>query len=95
MIKFIKVTGQSLSPEYQEGDFVAIVTIPFLMFKPGNTIVFEHPTHGTLIKKILHIDPDGIFVTGTQPDSVDSRRFGPIERRRVLGKVMWHIRKPK
>ena len=55
MIKLIKVTGQSLSPEYREGDYVMIVTVPFFVFKPGNTVVFEHPAYGTLIKKILRL----------------------------------------
>jgi nickel-type superoxide dismutase maturation protease len=95
MIKFIKVTGQSLSPEYQEGDFVMIVTVPFFLFKPGNTIVFQHPVYGMMIKKILRGDPQGLFVIGTHPNSVDSRQFGLIERQSVLGVVVWHIRKPK
>jgi nickel-type superoxide dismutase maturation protease len=94
MIKLIKVTGQSLLPEYQEGDFVMIITVPFFVFKTGNTVVFEHPAYGTLIKKILRIGPEGLFVTGTHPHSVDSRQFGSIDRRSVLGKVVWHIRKP-
>ena len=95
MIKFIKVTGQSLSPAYQEGDFVMIVTVPSFLFKPGNTVVFQHPTYGIMIKKILRVDPMGLFVTGTHPLSIDSRQFGLIERRSVLGVVAWHIRRPK
>lgn len=95
MIKFIKVTGQSLSPEYQEGDFVMIVTLPFFLFKPGNTVVFQHPAYGIMIKKILRVDPQGLFVTGTHPNSIDSRQLGLIKPRSVLGVVAWHIRKPK
>lgn len=72
-----------------------IITLPFLIFKPGKTIVFQHPAYGIMIKKILRVDPQGLFVTGTHPNSVDSRHFGLIERRSVLGIVAWHIRKPK
>lgn len=95
MIKFIKVSGQSLSPEYQEGDFVMIITVPFFLFKPGYTVVFQHPAYGIMIKKILQLEPQGLFVTGTHPNSLDSRQFGLIEPRSVLGMVVWHIRKPK
>lgn len=95
MFKFIKVTGQSLSPEYKEGDFVAIITVPFFSFKPGKTIVFNHPIYGTLIKKIARIDPEGFYVVGNHPESVDSRKLGLIDRQSILGTVFWHIPKPK
>ena len=93
MLKFIKVTGRSLSPEYQEGDYVMVVTFPFFPFKRGSTIVFQHPDYGVMIKKIETISEDGIHVTGSHPDSVDSRRFGPVNREAVMGVVVWHIRK--
>ncbi len=95
MIKFIKVTGESLSPEYQEGDFVMIITIPSFLFKSGKTVVFQHPIHGIMIKKILSVDPQGLFVIGSHSNSVDSRQFGLIKKQSVLGVVAWHIRKPK
>lgn len=96
MLKVIKVTGGSLSPAYQEGDYVLIGTCSFFFgITVGNTIVFEHPDHGLLIKKVnqvLHSE-DGYEVRGTHPNSVDSRDFGPVSKRNVIGKVLWHIRK--
>jgi phage repressor protein C with HTH and peptisase S24 domain len=94
MIKFIKVTGDSLSPAYKEGDYVMLITVPFLSFKRGDTIVFRHTQYGTMIKNIDSIDSDKIFVVGTHPLSIDSRQFGPIQRGDVVGKVIWHIKKP-
>jgi phage repressor protein C with HTH and peptisase S24 domain len=94
MIKFIKVTGDSLSPAYKEGDYVMLITVPFLSFKRGDTIVFRHTQYGTMIKNIDSIDSDKIFVVGTHPLSIDSRQFGPIQRGDVEGKVIWHIKKP-
>jgi nickel-type superoxide dismutase maturation protease len=94
MIKFIKVTGDSLSPAYKEGDYVMLVTVPFFSFKRGDTIVFRQPQYGTMIKNIDSIDSDKIFVVGTHPRSTDSRQFGPIQRGDVVGKVIWHIKKP-
>ena len=71
--------------------------IPYL-FAPvrrGDIVVFRHETYGTMIKKVHHVAPDQdeIYVTGTHENSVDSRRFGPISRREVLGKVIWHMRR--
>ncbi len=94
MLKIIKVTGYSLYPDYREGDYVMVVTVPFFPLKKGDTIVFHHPTFGMMIKKITQIDSSGLFVVGNHPDSVDSRRFGPIQRGDVFGRVIWHIQKP-
>jgi len=98
MLRLFKVKGDSLVPDYREGDFVVIIKIPLLWFKlqPGDVVVFRHPEYGTMIKKIEHFTPDGesVFVIGTHPGSVDSRRFGPVPRRDLVGRVIWHVHKP-
>ncbi len=97
MIQILKVTGESLSPFFLEGDFVVVSKIPFVLrkIKTGDIVVFRHPAYGTMIKKVEQISPDGeeIFVLGTHPESTDSRQFGPLRRRQLIGKVIWHIRK--
>ncbi len=94
MLRLIKVTGSSLYPEYREGDYVMVVTIPFFRLKMGDIVVFRHPGYGMMIKRIARIDPSGIHVLGNHPESVDSRLFGPIQRGDVLGKVIWHVHGP-
>jgi phage repressor protein C with HTH and peptisase S24 domain len=94
MLKFIKVTGSSLYPEYKEGDYVMVITVPFSPFKRGDTIVFRQSEYGVMIKNIEKVDSDKILVAGNHPNSVDSRQFGPIDRVDVIGKVVWHIKKP-
>jgi signal peptidase I len=97
MFRVLKVTGDSLLPEYQEGDFVLVVKIPFFLhgLAVGDIIVFKHSKLGMLIKRIDKIEAHGaeIFVTGTHPNSMDSRSFGFVPYRDVIGKVIWHIRK--
>ena len=99
MFKVLKVSENSLSPVYQEGDYVVISTIPLLFGAPrrGDVIVFRHAVYGTLIKMVEAVARGGaeLSVVGTHPDSVDSRRFGPISRQDVVGKVIWHIKKPR
>ena len=96
MISVLKVEGKSLSPDYHEGDFVLVLKIPFLFnnIKPGDTLVFRHAEYGTMIKKVECFDKqtDEITVVGTHQFSVDSRRFGPIQKQDVVGKVVWRIR---
>lgn len=98
MIKILKVSGDSLTPEYREGDFVMITKIPFFLYrlKIGDVVAFKHPDFGTMIKKVAAILPGGdeIFVVGTHEHSVDSRNFGSLQRADLMGKVIWHIRQP-
>jgi phage repressor protein C with HTH and peptisase S24 domain len=96
MLRFLKVTGDSLAPEYQEGDFVLVSKIPFHLVppSPGDVIAFRQPGYGLLIKRIQNIAPDGgLNVIGDHPESIDSRVFGTVRRMDLLGKVIWHIRK--
>lgn len=98
IIHLFKVTEHSLTPEYQEGDFVLTVKIPVFSFryKPGDVVVFDRPPYGRMIKQVQAVLPEqnALFVIGSHPESVDSRKFGPIPVKAVLGKVIWHIKKP-
>lgn len=98
MLRILRVMGASLSPAIQDGDYVLVVTLPILKrrLKPADVVAFHHPDYGILIKRIASIaGDDRLYVTGTDPASVDSRTFGPIHRREVIGKVIWHIRAPR
>lgn len=99
MLQFIKVSGNSLLPEYREGDFVLVAKIPFFLryIRQGDIIVFDHPVYGLMIKRVDHLvpDKDEIYVIGTHEFSVDSREFGPISWKILIGKVIWHIHQPR
>ncbi|MBM3143697.1 MAG: S26 family signal peptidase [Chloroflexi bacterium] len=99
MFKIMRVTGDSLSPEFEEGDFVVLATSPLFLnaLKPGDVLVFQHEQYGTMIKKFAHNEADGkgVYVTGAHPHSLDSSQFGPIPKHDLIGKVIWHIAKPR
>lgn len=98
MFKLIKVTGESLSPFFNPGDYVVASRWQWLTgpIRQGDVIIFRHPTYGRLIKKVADIiSPEGyLLVAGSHPDSLDSRRLGPIPPADVLGKVLFHIKQP-
>lgn len=98
ILKLVKVTGESLSPNYKDGDFVLVAKIPFLLqsLKRGDCVVFDHEIYGTLIKVIdrLDFDKQKMFVKGENINSVDSSKFGSISFTDIMGKVIWHISKP-
>jgi len=99
MCRLLKIHGDSLFPDYQEGDFVLVSKIPFLFFAPrsGQVIAFQMPPYGTLIKRIDQVFEagDAFFVIGSHPHSVDSRQFGLVLRQSIIGRVIWHIPRPR
>lgn len=93
-LRVFKVRGNSLSPTYQDGDYVLCVAwgSPAI----GQAVVFKQPGYGQLIKRIERIEADGtLTVLGDHADSVDSRTFGSIDPASVRGRVVWHISKGK
>jgi len=98
MFKLLRISGHSLLPTYRDGDYVLISRIPHLFrpVKQGDIVAFRHKTYGLMIKKVHSVVPERseIYVIGTHEASVDSRHFGAIRRKDVLGTVIWHIARP-
>lgn len=99
MLRFFRVSGDSLSPEYREGDYVLAFKVPFRSprLRPGDVVVFRTAGLGVLIKRIASVSSDGreAAVRGTHPLSTDSGTLGPVRAEQVIGRVIWHIRKPR
>jgi signal peptidase I len=97
ILQWLRIEGSSLSPGYEDGDYVLVSGVPvlFLGIHPGDVVVFNHPRHGKMIKIVERLEPvsRSVFVVGSSAGSVDSRTFGPVPRGLVMGKVIWHIPK--
>ncbi len=96
MFKILRITGMSLSPAYQHGDYVLIQKIGQLNpLKIGDVVVFQLPGYGRLIKQVSTIDLEvsDCRVRGTAPDSIGSETFGAVPFTTILGKVILHIPK--
>lgn len=95
MLQILKVTGESLSPLIQAGDYVLMLKLrgSLRRLKAGDIIVFRHPAYGVLIKRVDSQQAGGeVVVSGVAEDSLDSRQLGPVPLHWVVGKVIWHIR---
>jgi len=97
MLRILRVSGQSLAPGYHDGDYVLVRSVRPRSIKPGDVVVFRHHSYGLMIKQVDWIDSEGdaLYVVGTQPGSLDSRQFGPISGNLIVGKVIWHIKRPR
>lgn len=99
MLKIIKVTGSSLSPFFLSGDYVLVSTYrqSFKSLQIGDSVVFNHPEYGRLIKRIRTNNPDSkcLEVSGVHEDSISSHKLGLISYSKLIGKVIFHIKQPR
>lgn len=99
MIRLIKVTGNSLSPSFLNGDFVLVSASKRKRpsFQIGDILVVEHQTLGLIIKRVHanHADTQTLELEGTHPQSITSEKIGLVPYQDVLGKVLLHIKRPR
>jgi nickel-type superoxide dismutase maturation protease len=83
------VEGDSMFPTLKDGDFVLIN--PYAEPKTGNIVLAQHPFKQSvkIVKRLKEITAEGRFflVGDNLPESTDSRSFGAIARKDILGKV--------
>ncbi|MEP0071511.1 MAG: S24/S26 family peptidase [Marinomonas sp.] len=91
MLNLIKVQGESMSPRLEDGDFV-FTSRWYKKLKVGHLVVVDHALYGFIVKKVLHIAPDGqLWLGGENDKSMQSERIGWVSARRVIGKVIFCI----
>ena len=56
----------------------------------GDIVVVQYPKGGIiLVKRVSSISGDGVFLQGDNPkESLDSRHFGVISSKNIIGKVI-------
>ena len=77
-------------PTLQPGDRLLVAGI--LRGRPGDVVAVVDPRDGgrTMVKRVTAVDGDGVTVLGDNPPaSTDSRTFGPVPRRLLLGRVVY------
>ncbi|ETI62257.1 S24/S26 family peptidase [Marinomonas profundimaris] len=91
MLHLIKVEGESMAPRLCNGDFV-FTSRWYKKLKVGHLVVVDHALYGFIVKKVLHIAPDGqLWLGGESNKSLQSERIGWVSSRRVIGKVIGRI----
>ena len=84
------VRGFSMSPAL--GDRDRLIVRYGDSYAPGDVIVFSHQGRND-IKRIDHINDSGVFVLGDNDvASLDSRKYGYINPKEILGKAIYRIR---
>ena len=97
MLRILKVSGDSMLPHIRSGDYVLVSRLPVILgrIRAGDVIVFRQPQYGTMVKRVAQVlEGDRYLVEGTHHHSVDSRQFGPVYKGDLIGRLLWHMRKP-
>ena len=92
------VEGPSMEPAYRAGDRVLVNRLAYLRRSPtaGDVVVLRDPErHGRYLLKRIAQAPDlrapgpaRLYVLGDNAaESRDSRHFGPVDRRAILGRA--------
>lgn len=92
MLQIFKISGDSLYPFYKNGQRVLCKKVSQrTKIKVNDTIVFEKPSYGMMIKRVTSIYNNSYFVEGTDPISIDSRNFGALKFDEIQYKVIFKI----
>ena len=95
--RHMRVDGFSMAPTLLPGDLVLIkplkaqATLP----APGSIVVAQHPDRSStrIIKRLATIQAGNLVLLGDNPQaSTDSRQFGAVPRRLLIGVVTSVVR---
>ena len=88
-IGIYRVRDRSMEPEFHDGDYVIVNRWP-RRFNIGDVVVAEHPRKTMLLlKRVQSTAQNGYFLVGdNKGQSTDSRHFGVVRARSVIGKVI-------
>jgi signal peptidase I len=94
LLSKFKIIGHSMEPLIKNGDLVLVSGISYLFRNPqkGDMVAFKNKERKILIKRIHSIKNANYFVLGdNKNDSLDSRSYGWVLRKDILGKVIYKI----
>lgn len=81
-----------MNPSFNAGDTILVNKLSYFLSKPriGDIIVLRKERF--VIKRIAKIKEGKFFVIGeNKEESTDSRNFGWVSRKEIIGKVMFKI----
>jgi nickel-type superoxide dismutase maturation protease len=91
----VVVDGPSMEPTLRRGD--RLVVVRRMRLRAGDVVAVRDPGHAPrlLVKRVVARSGDEVVVAGDNPAlSTDSRTFGPVPRRAVVGRVVYRYGPP-
>ena len=91
LFKF-KVEGNSMAPALRAKDTILVNRLSYFLGEPkiGDVVVIKRGKY--IIKRIVKVGKKKVFVIGdNKKESTDSRSFGWINKKEIIGKVVLKI----
>ncbi len=88
------IRGHSMEPTFRHGSRVLASSIPYIISPPkvGDIVIVKKKTETLFVKRIQKVQKDRYFLIGDNPtDSLDSRQFGWVEKKDIIGKVIFAL----
>lgn len=87
-LKIYRVAGDSMLPTYRPGD--TLLGWRWFAPKRGDVVVVQ--TDRPIIKRVTHVNVEGVFIEGDNPRrSTDSRTFGRVRRSQIEAKIILNL----
>jgi nickel-type superoxide dismutase maturation protease len=90
LLRRVEVSGASMRPTLEPGD--RLLVLAWRQIRAGDLVALPDPRQPTrtLVKRVGRVDDASLTVLGDDPAaSTDSRSFGPVPRRTVLGRPVY------
>jgi len=92
-VRRTEVVGRSMAPTLEPGDRIVVLRLPrFWPLSTGQLVALPDPRDGSrlLVKRVRSATGRSVEVRGdNEGSSTDSRHFGPLPRREVVGRVLY------
>lgn len=92
LLKILRIHGHSMEPVIKNGSAVFVSSVPFILRNPKrDDIVAFKFENKIFVKRIRSVLKDKYILTGdNKRDSLDSRKLGAFDRKKILAKVIWY-----
>lgn len=96
MIRLFRVRGQSMKPDYRDGDLAVALSASWdrLMGRQprgGDDVVARHPNFGLVLKRLESIGEDGVRLRGLSNLSAEPEFLRLKSKADVVGRVVWRF----
>ncbi|WP_363322346.1 S24/S26 family peptidase [uncultured Pseudoteredinibacter sp.] len=91
MLKIFKITGNSMSPRFNDGDYLLLFTLRRKP-RPGQFLVYDHPEIGPIFKQVGEVTQGGgLYLKSLNSAGVSSEDIGQCQTENIIGRMLWHF----
>ena len=92
LFRCIEICGNSMNPTYKDGEHLISLPVSFKKIKEGDVLIFRTPydMNRVAIKRVKYksnATKELFFLGDNAEDSYDSRNYGFVPYKNVLGKI--------